>query len=266
MKNFLIKNPENISREYSPVLLQPVSIAKYASRPKLIQDVIGILEKLSEDTFTNGMIETYHQGLNLLGDDWGYLDITNALYASSLLGQPENYLEIGVRRGRSVCVVAAANPTVNIYGFDLWQEGYGGNDNPGPDFVKSELERVGHNGKTEFISGDSHVTVPQFLKDRPELTFDLITVDGDHSLPGALDDLNNVVDRLRVGGVLIFDDIDNPYCPGLDEVWNRFMKAHPSLDGCIVNNPIGLGVAIAIRKRPPNFDIEGRKKQWLKWR
>ena len=263
MKNFFIKNPERISREYSPVFLHPSSLAKFASRANLIQEVIEILDKLSADTFTTGMIETYRQGLILLEDDWGYLDITNSLYAISKLGQPENYLEIGVRRGRSVCMVAAANPNVNIYGFDLWQEGYGGNDNPGPDFVKSELDRLGHNGKTEFISGDSHVTVPKFLKDNPNLTFDLITVDGDHSLTGALDDLTNVVDRLRVGGVLVFDDIDNPYCLGLDGVWDKFMKTHPSLEGCIVNNPIGLGVAIGIRKRPPSFDLEGRKK-WFK--
>ena len=264
MKNFLIKNPESISREKLPILIQPISLAKFACRTNLIQEVIEVLDKLSDDTFTQGMIETYRQGINLLGDDWDYLDITNSLYAISKLGQPENYLEIGVRRGRSVCIVAAASPNVNIYGFDLWQEGYGGNDNPGSDFVKSELNRLGHNGKTEFISGDSHFTVPQFLKNNPNLTFDLITVDGDHSLTGALDDLTNVVDRLRVGGVIVFDDIDNPYCPGLDKVWKKFMKMHPSLDGSIFTNSIGLGVAIGIRKCPPSFDLEGRKK-WFKW-
>ncbi|MBD2187098.1 class I SAM-dependent methyltransferase [Pseudanabaena mucicola] len=265
MKNFLVKNPEKIGGEYSPILLQPVSLAKFASRINVIQEVIEILEKLSEDTFTQGMIETYRQGINLLGDDWEYLDITNSLYGISKLGQPENYLEIGVRRGRSVCIVGAASPNVNIYGFDLWQEGYGGNDNPGSDFVKTELSRLGHRGKTEFISGDSHVTVPQFLKNNPNLTFDLITVDGDHSLTGALDDLTNVVDRLRVGGVIVFDDIDNPYCPGLDNVWQKFLKMYPSLEGCIFRNPIGLGVALGIRKRPPSFDLEGQKK-WFKWR
>ena len=265
MRNFLIREPQKIGREYSPIFLQTISLAKVASRANNIQEVIGILNKLSADPFTQGMIETYHQGITLLGDDWGYLDITNSLYAISKLGQPENYLEIGVRRGRSVCIVAAASPHVNIYGFDLWQKGYGGNDNPGPDFVKDELKRLGHNGKTEFISGDSHVTVPKFLKDNPDLTFDLITVDGDHSLVGALDDLTNVIDRLKVGGVLIFDDIDNPYCPGLDGVWDRFMKVHPSLEGCIINNPVGLGVAIGIRKRSPSFDLE-KKKKWFNWR
>jgi len=265
MRNFLIREPQNIGREYSPIFVHPTSLAKFASRATVIQSVIEILKKLSTDAFTEGMIETYNQGISLLGDDWGYVDITNSLYAISKLGQPENYLEIGVRRGRSVCIVAAASPSVNIYGFDLWQEGYAGNDNPGPSFVKDELKKLGYNGKAEFISGDSHVTVPKFLKENPDLTFDLITVDGDHSLVGALDDLKNVIDRLRVGGVLIFDDIDNPYCPGLDGVWDRFMKVHPSLEGYIIPNPIGLGVAIGIRKRTPSFDIE-KKKKWFNWR
>ena len=34
--------------------------------------------------------------------------------------QPETYLEVGVRRGFSMAMVAARSPQVEIYGFDLW--------------------------------------------------------------------------------------------------------------------------------------------------
>jgi hypothetical protein len=133
-----------------------------------------------------------------------------------------------------------------------------------------ELKRVGHAGRTEFISGDSHKTVPEYLSANPDLTFDLITVDGDHSIEGAWDDLSNVVSKLRVGGIIVFDDIDNPYCPGLLDVWERFMKEHPGLKGQVIGNPLGLGVAFAIRmsKSDPAEANKSNKSRslWQMWR
>lgn len=270
MRNFLFDYPEVLGEARSPVCVGLDTIARCAVKKSTLESVIGVCERLTNDSFTQTMTEAYRWGLSRFGEDWAYADITSLLYAVAELGKPENYLEIGVRRGRSSCMVAAASPDTTIYGFDLWQENYANNENPGPGFVLEELKSIGHKGRVEFISGDSHKTVPEFLTKNLELTFDLITVDGDHSIDGAWDDLSNVAPRLRLGGVLVFDDIDNPYCLGLLDVWERFMKANPELNGRVINNPLGLGVAFAIRMRNPfSREMAGVKKSkspWQVWR
>lgn len=270
MRNFLFDRPAVLGEARSAVCIGPDTILRHAAKVATLEKVIDICQKLSKDSFTEAMSEAYRHGISRFGDAWVYADITSLLYAVSELGQPENYLEIGVRRGRSSCIVAGASPRTKIHGVDLWQENYAGNDNPGPQFVREELKRVGHIGEAQFISGDSHKAVPQYLSANPELTFDLITVDGDHSIEGAWDDLINVVPRLRVGGVIVFDDIDNPYCPGLLGVWEQFMKRYPELKGLVVENPLGLGVAFAIRMRD-SIQIEKSKRDksrslWQMWR
>lgn len=137
--------------------------------------------------------------------------------------QPRTYLEIGVRRGFSMAVVAARCPDVEIFGFDRWVRDYAGVENPGPRFVREELRRVGHRGKLHLISGNSHRTVPAFFRDghvpitdrvragmalrRRPAAFELITIDGDHSLLGAYQDLVETMPHCAVGGLVVFDDI-----------------------------------------------------------
>lgn len=132
--------------------------------------------------------------------------------------QPKTYLEVGVRRGFSMAMVATQSPETRIYGFDGWIKGYAGMGNPGPSFVQSEMKRVGYRQRVAFVSGNSHDTLPEFFLGPPTLLeewgwkkrdreFDLITVDGDHSLLGAFQDLMDVMPHCRVGGIVLFDDI-----------------------------------------------------------
>ena len=69
--------------------------------------------------------------------------------------------------------------------------------------------------------------LPSLFRQRPELTFDLITVDGDHTPRGARRDILDVLPRLRIGGVLVFDDVRHPYHPKLGDVWRRAVDADP---------------------------------------
>lgn len=232
---------------YGPVLLNPSTLAEVCVQRQTWEEIFSFHHLLASDEYTQYVDTFYRESRQRFGDAWRYYDIINVLYAAAKVLQPKNYLEIGVRRGRSVCTVARACPNVNIAAFDIWAANYAGMENPGPDFVRAELLKHGHQGRISFFDGDSHQTVPQFFQRNPGQVFDLITVDGDHSESGALDDLNNVIPHLSVGGVLVFDDISHPGLPHLRNVWqktceqNRFLAAFGFVE-------TGFGVGFAIRK------------------
>lgn len=177
---------------------------------------------------------------------------------------PRTYLEVGVRRGFSMGMVISRAPEVDVFGFDLWVENYAGIANPGIDFVRSEMETLGHKGRLRLFTGDSHETLPAFFSgekehagsiagigdDRTENregTFDLITIDGDHSLTGAYQDLVDTMPHCVIGGAVIFDDI----APDLASIGEEAIRAE------LGDDPHGwnslLGVWRAIQSRFTNF-------------
>jgi predicted O-methyltransferase YrrM len=178
-----------------------------------------IIEHLEPDDYIRYLQAYYQAGLVRFGDAWRYADIVTALLAAAQLIHPQAYLEIGVRRGRSMAMVTATCQDCAMVGFDLWTADYAGMTNPGPDFVEGEMKKLGYRGTLNLIRGDSHQTVPEYFKTNPQAYFDLITVDGDHSERGAAQDLRNVLPRLKLGGVLVFDDVNHPAFPHLGRIW-----------------------------------------------
>lgn len=232
---------------YGSVILSPSTLVNIATSSSVWNEILLFHHYLATDEYVNYLDAFYRECIKRFGSSWYYLDMVNVLYAASKTIQPRNYLEIGVRRGRSVCVVVRACPSVNITAFDMWIQGYAGMDNPGPEFVRAELSKHGHTGNISFIDGDSHQTIPFYFKQYPEATFDLITVDGDHSEAGAFDDLKNVIPHLSVGGILVFDDIAHPSHPYLLNVWRKAVLTFPYLTS-FEYTEMGYGVAFAIRK------------------
>jgi predicted O-methyltransferase YrrM len=202
-----------------------------------------------------------HQILDLIAADGIEIRCSLAWLAREM--QPTTYLEIGVRRGFSMAMVAARCTKVNIYGFDRWIPGYGGVDNPGPVFVRKELCRVGHSGAVHFIGGNSHSMLPAFFGTRrasPLLRlwvkakyrrrptqFDLITIDGDHSLLGAYRDLVDTMPLCAVGGAVVFDDI----AADLSTLDPKSIRAERGEDPHAWRDL--LGVWRAAQRRFPNF-------------
>lgn len=230
-----------------PVQLSAANLLKLSSTAKTLQSLLTTLKQLTLDEYLEFMLAYYQRGQSLFGEDWGYNDLLAVLQAATTVLKPENYLEIGVRRGRSLSVVAAGHPSTNIFGFDLWIQDYAGMKNPGPQFVAEELKKLNHTGKLDLISGDSRKTIPQFFMDNPNLYFDLITVDGDHSLKGARIDLKNVIPRLKVGGVLLLDDIKHPQHRYLELLWDKLISKNPHFSSAKYND-LGYGVACAVRQ------------------
>ena len=225
------------------------TLATAAQSEEAIRFVAGLIDRLTPSEEIAGQQAFYRLAQAQFGRHFRYADLTTMLWAAATLIRPAAYLEIGVRRGRSACVVGATSLDCSITGFDLWVDGYAGVPNPGPDFVKSELRAAGHRGDVEFVSGDSRRTVPAYLEQHPEAFFDLITVDGDHSTLGAATDLANVLPRLKVGGIVVFDDIVRT--PPLRRVWTRLVQRDSRfVTWEYTDDGDGIAAAIRIGDRP----------------
>lgn len=232
---------------YGGVIVGAQAIGSLAQSPAVWDEVLRLLANLQTDDYVTYVRDFVEYGQRTAGSSWSYADILTALEGATRLIRPASYLEIGVRRGRSMAVVAHGAQDCSIVGIDVWQPEYAGMENPGPDHVRSELQKVGFAGNLELITGDSHRLLPQLFATRPELTFDLITVDGDHSARGAARDLRDVLPRLRVGGALVFDDIVHPAHSYLRGVWQRTVAAKPRYSTWYFDE-IGYGVAVAVRR------------------
>jgi predicted O-methyltransferase YrrM len=238
-------SPEN-QPPYGVARINATTLARVATAPTTWAEILAFHRELATDDYVRYVDNHYRDNLRRYGEHWHYLDIVNVLYAASKALQPRSYLEIGVRRGRSVCTVARGCPTVDVVACDMWQANYAGMENPGPDLVKSELAKNGHRGTVVFANGDSHVLLPKIFADHPQLQFDMITVDGDHSAEGAYRDLCDVAPHLTPGGVLVFDDISHPAHTYLLGVWRKFVAEHSYLSSYEYVEQ-GYGVAFAIR-------------------
>ena len=232
---------------YPSVMIGAAALGNQVLRPETVAEANSLLASLTPDDYSTYLQNFYADGLRRFGKDWGYGDIVTVLLVLARHIQPRNYLEIGVRRGRSVCTVASRAPTCDLVMFDMWVQDYAGMDNPGPSLVVAELDRIGHIGGRKFIDGNSHETLPAYFAAHPAACFDLITVDGDHSPDGAAQDLADVLPRLTLGGAIVFDDVCHPLHPELSRVWHQMVIEDPRFSSWSCND-VGYGVAFAIRR------------------
>ncbi len=196
--------------------LTPQAIVEGILSPANTAATLAIIGQLTRDERWTDFI------IKMIRDD-NVLETRRALVFLAPLLPTRRYLEIGVRRGLSLAMVANRCPDCALTGMDLWIKDYAGIENPGPDFVREEMLKVGHRGPIEFISGPTQVTLPELVARRPE-PYDLINVDGDHTYEGARHDLEYTLPLLRVGGLLLFDDLQ---IPEVMRVWNECKQRLP---------------------------------------
>lgn len=159
-----------------------------------------------------------------------YTSVRTVIGAFVALEKPRTYLEIGTRRGHSLCMaVNCSSQPLDIYSFDLWIPNYAGEENPGEALIRKELEKFQFSGQIDFHPGDSKETIPAFFENpaNPQ-ELDCIFVDGDHSAEGARIDLLNVIPHIAKHGLLVFDDVTHPQHRYLLDVWREVMQGYPN--------------------------------------
>jgi hypothetical protein len=165
-----------------------------------------------------------------------------ALYELFKLALPVkgSVVECGVFRGFSLfawakfsAVLEPNNLTRRVYGFDSF-EGFPAvtaedapqrtNVRPG-DLGAAEKELreliplydmdrfLGHLPKLELISGALEDTLPRFLSENQHLVVSLLFLDADLYAPTKLA-LDLLLPRIPRGGIIAFDELDNPLWPG----------------------------------------------------
>lgn len=232
---------------FEPIVVGPSSLASACVGAGAVRGALGVLERMSPEPYASFVADYYRRGLQQSGDEWVYADMSTVLHGIASAIPIESYLEIGVRRGRSMAMVVTNAPACSVVGFDMWIQDYAGVENPGPDFVRTEMAKMGHTGSLTLVAGNSRQTVPEYFRKHPDAYFDLVTVDGDHSLGGATIDLQNVIPRIKVGGLLVFDDICSPEHPYLHGVWQR-QVAGTGRFACYSFTELGLGVSFGVKR------------------
>jgi len=107
-------------------------------------------------------------------------------------------MEIGFNAGHSAEVFLQNNPTLTLTSFDLGMHDYVA--------VAKEYIDLTYPNRHHLILGDSTITVPKYINDNPNKTFDVIFIDGGHEYSIANADLENCKKLANKDTVIIIDD------------------------------------------------------------
>jgi ADP-heptose:LPS heptosyltransferase/predicted O-methyltransferase YrrM/glycosyltransferase involved in cell wall biosynthesis/SAM-dependent methyltransferase len=179
------------------------------------------------------------------GDPFWNLHVGLAFVANRL--QPRSYLEIGVRTGAAMVQVLHNSSPQTVTGVDLWAGEYSALPNR-KEFTERQLagyqQKTGRHAPIELIQGDSHAILKKLVAQGQK--YDLITVDGDHSREGAIQDLEDAFLLLNECGVIVFDDIIHASFKFLRDAIQDFARRHPELQ-LVLNTTQDNGTALLLR-------------------
>lgn len=130
---------------------------------------------------------------------------------------PIRYLEIGTFLGAnaiSVHQTYCKHPESEIHLIDPWvdyaeYDEYKGRNESHYEICMRNLKNTGHFNKFRVNRGFSHEVIPKYDNEY----FDIIYVDGNHNPEFVLEDAVLAFRKLKIGGYLIFDDVNWPDGP-----------------------------------------------------
>jgi predicted O-methyltransferase YrrM len=153
----------------------------------------------------------FYQHLTCDAPDLRLLSKQMNLYSAAT--SVHSILEIGFNAGHSCLLFLLANPDSKILCFDLGIHTY---VHPCFDY----LDRLFPDRLT-LILGNSLETVPAYVAQHRDVQFDLVHVDGGHERAVAAGDFQNTYPMLKKGGVMIWDDTQDP---ALNELCEDYIR------------------------------------------
>jgi predicted O-methyltransferase YrrM len=107
-------------------------------------------------------------------------------------------MEIGFNAGHSAEVFLKNNPSIKLTSFDLGSH----------DYVLTAKEYIDATfpNRHTLIIGDSTKTVPEFIRNNPNMKFDVIFIDGGHEYNIAKADIENCSHLAHEDTIVILDD------------------------------------------------------------
>ena len=109
-----------------------------------------------------------------------------------------NIMEIGFNAGHSADIFLKSNPNLTLTSFDLGSHTYV--------MTAKEYIDAAYPNRHTLILGDSTVTVPKYINNNPDKTFDIIFIDGGHDYPIPKIDLENCKKLANKDTIVIMDD------------------------------------------------------------
>lgn len=132
-------------------------------------------------------------------------------------------MEIGFNTGHS-SETFLQHPTTRVTSFDIGIHQY-------MSTAKQYIDRT-YPGRHTLILGDSTQTVPVYIKEHPNTTFDLIYIDGGHDEHIVREDLQNALRLSHEKTLLVIDDVVYhkdwvvSYTMGPTTVWREYIENH----------------------------------------
>jgi predicted O-methyltransferase YrrM len=182
------------------------------------QRTLNALGWVSADPFIGSILRALNKHIQERTQDFWNVHV-GLCYLSKTLN-PQRYLEIGTRRGRSLFQVLCNADVAKVVSIDPYLDS---------DFVdlKADVDR--------FLQATQKPVEILYYQDRSEhvlprleaehAQFDLILVDGSHDFSDATRDMNASHRLLADKGVLILDDVG--HMPHLWDVAQNFLETHP---------------------------------------
>ena len=115
-------------------------------------------------------------------------------------------IEIGFNAGHSASIFLHALPKDSVFlSFDICEHSY---TKDCFTYLASKYSQM-----KPMIEGDSTITMAKYIEENPSEigTYDVIHVDGGHSMEVCTADLNNSHILLKPGGILILDDVQDEF-------------------------------------------------------